>query len=65
VNKPVGGAVDADFFRGPQYSQITWAPAGISAGNVWGDPERELVVVSRWSDNAGALLADVSSAITR
>jgi CubicO group peptidase (beta-lactamase class C family) len=32
---------------------------------VWVDPARDLVVVSRWSDNVGRLLAEVSSAISQ
>lgn len=30
---------------------------------VWVDPARDLVIVSRWSDDVGTLLADVSAAI--
>ncbi|MBB3052222.1 CubicO group peptidase (beta-lactamase class C family) [Prauserella isguenensis] len=31
---------------------------------LWVDPDRELVVVSHWSDSAGSLVRDVSDAIT-
>jgi CubicO group peptidase (beta-lactamase class C family) len=30
---------------------------------IWVDPARELVVVSRWSDDVGSLLAEISSAV--
>ena len=30
---------------------------------VWVDPARDLVIVSRWSDNVGRLLADVSRSV--
>jgi len=30
---------------------------------LWIDPARELVVVSRWSDGVGRLLAEVSAAV--
>jgi hypothetical protein len=30
---------------------------------LWVDPARDLVVVSRWSDGVGTLLADVSNAV--
>jgi hypothetical protein len=31
---------------------------------VWVDPDRQLVVRSRWSDKVGRLLSEVSAAIT-
>lgn len=32
---------------------------------LWVDPVRDLVIVSRWSDNVGTLLAEVSGAVSR